>query len=299
MSHHKHLRIVIEDIYNNNNILTNDLTLRLVNEFRYSNLYIPAKRIDSTLNFITYEFENLKITPLFTDYDEFFKFFKDDDIELLNNSFELYQNILKKGDIEGYILNPASEKYLFRKEFILSIKNIPKTNFYSNDTYDVEELKKLTDFDNKKLERFISNSDNIGNFEALFEVLSRSVLQTLMVSDVDLSYYSENGVISMEKYGPLAQMFTDNIGGVYATVFSSKNKLKEVKIDKFKYSQVINLSMLVNYVLSDDLDGIILNPTTDDVLIPRALLLKYSLGFEKFANDEKLCNSIYYLFLID
>ena len=41
----------------------------------------------------------------------------------------LYQNIIKTTDIEGYILNPASEKYLFKKEFILGIENIPKTNF--------------------------------------------------------------------------------------------------------------------------------------------------------------------------
>ena len=51
MTNHKHLRVVIEDIYANNNQLTEDLTLRLIHEFRYSNLYIPAKRDDFTLNF--------------------------------------------------------------------------------------------------------------------------------------------------------------------------------------------------------------------------------------------------------
>jgi hypothetical protein len=60
--------------------------------------------------------------------DEFRKFYGGSDIEVLNNSFELYQNIIKTTDIEGYILNPASEKYLFKKEFILGIENIPKTN---------------------------------------------------------------------------------------------------------------------------------------------------------------------------
>ena len=41
---HKHLRQVIEDIYLNDNNVTEELLLRLINEFRYSNLYIPAKR---------------------------------------------------------------------------------------------------------------------------------------------------------------------------------------------------------------------------------------------------------------
>ena len=70
---HKHLRTVIEDIYLNDNELTQDLLVRLVHEFRYSNLYIPAKKQDDTLNFIIYEDEGEKITPLFTDLDEFHK----------------------------------------------------------------------------------------------------------------------------------------------------------------------------------------------------------------------------------
>ena len=104
MTNHKHLRLVLEDIYLNDNKLTEDLTLRLINEFRYSNLYIPAKRDEFTLNFIIYEDDGLKLTPLFTDKDEFHKFFKDsEDIELMENSFELYQNILLTTDIEGYV----------------------------------------------------------------------------------------------------------------------------------------------------------------------------------------------------
>ena len=300
MTNHKHLRVVIEDIYSNNNELTEDLYLKLINEFRYSNLYIPAKRDEFTLNFIIYEDDDLKLTPLFTDPDEFHKFFRDEsDIELMQNSFELYQNILKTSDIEGYILNPASEKYLFRKEFILSIKNIPKTNFYSTNTYTKEEIREFLNARNDDLEEFISNRNNIGDYEGLFERLSKSRLLTLMVSDVDLRQYAENGIISMMDSGPLAEMFTDNVGGAYATIFSSEDKLKHLSTKKFKYSQVINLAMLVNFVLVEDMDGIVLNLGTDDVLIPRSQLLRYSLGFEKFANDEKLSNSIYYMFVIE
>ena len=111
MTNHKHLRTVIEDIYSNDNQLTENLLTKLINEFRYSNLLIPAKSENGTLNFIIYEENDSKFTPLFTDSDEFYKFFKDDDIIFLENSFELYQNVLKTSEIEGYILNPASEKY--------------------------------------------------------------------------------------------------------------------------------------------------------------------------------------------
>ena len=300
MTNHKHLRVVIEDIYANHNQLTEDLTLRLIHEFRYSNLYIPAKRDEFTLNFIIYEDDNgLKLTPLFTDPDEFKKFFKDEeDIELMQNSFELYQNVLMTSDIEGYILNPATEKYVFTKEFILDIKNTPKTNYYSTNTYSIDELKALKDSKNEKLEKFIANRQNVGDYEALFEQLSKSNLLTLMVSDVDLAPKAKDGVISMMDSGPLAQMYTDNVGGVYATIFSSEDKMKAANTDKFTYSQVINLSMLVNFVLSEDMEGIVLNPESDNVLIPRVTLLRYSLGFERFANDEKLSDSIYYMFLM-
>ena len=301
MTNHKHLRVVIEDIYSNNNQLTEELTLRLINEFRYSNLYIPAKRDDFSLNFIIYEDDNgAKLTPLFTDQDEFRKFFTDDeDIELMQNSFELYQNVLKTSDIEGYILNPATEKYVFLKEFLLDIKHAPKTNYYSTDTYTVDELKTLKDSRNDELNRFIENRNNIGDYEGLFEKLASSNLITLMVSDVDLTPKASDGVISMMDSGPLAQMYTDTVGGVYATIFSTQDKLKAVETAQYKYSQVINLSMLVNFVLSEDMEGIILNPGSDNILIPRVTLLRYSRGFEKFANDMKLADSIYYMFLIE
>ena len=305
MTNHKHLRTVIEDIYDNGNELTDELTLRLIHEFRYSNLHIPAKRDEFTLNFIIYEDDRgLRLTPLFTDTDEFRKFFKDeedidmDDIELMQNSFELYQNVLKTSDIEGYILNPATEKYVFTKEFILDIKNIPKTNFFSTNACTGDELKQLKSSRNDDLEAFIQNPKNVGNYEALFEMLSRSTLLTLMVSDADLSAKASGGVISMMDSGPLAQMYTDNVGGAYATIFSSEDKIKEVSSEKFMYSQVVNLAMLVNFVLSEDMDGIILNPQSDNVLIPRATLLRYSIGFERFANDERLADAIFYMFEI-
>lgn len=297
MTNHKHLRTVLEDIYLNDNRLTEDLAVRLINEFRYSNLFIPARRDESGLSFVIYEEDGMRLTPLFTDRDEFDKFFNGmDGLTIMENSFELYQNVLLTSDLDGYILNPATEKYVFDRDFVLDIKNIPKTNFYSSNTYSKYEIRELKDSKNPDLEAFIENPNNIGDYEALFERMSHSVLLTLMVSDVDFTQKAEDGIISLMDIGPAAQMYTDKVGGVYATIFSSEDKLKMVKTDQYKYSQVINLAMLVNFVLTEDMDGIVLNPESDNVLIPRATLLRYSLGFERFANDEKLSNSIYYMF---
>ena len=300
MANHKHLRTVIEDIHLNNDELTEELLLRLINEFRYSNLLIPAKRQNDTLNFIIYDDEDGKITPLFTDRDEFRKFYRDDDIQVLENSFELYQNVIRTTDIDGYILNPASEKYLFTDKFILGITNLPKTNFYSSNPYSKEELKNLRDsINNESLEGFIENPSNRGYFEGLFEKLSESTVMALMLSGQDLSQFAEDGIISMQETGPLAQMYIDRIGGEYATVFTSEDKMRAVGGDSFRYSQIVNVATLVNFVLSEDMDGIVINPESDNVLIPRSELLRYSLGFEKFADDERLSTSIFYMFAIE
>ena len=297
MSNHKHLRTVIEDIHANDDKLTEDLLFKLINEFKYSNLLIPAKKEKGTLNFIIYEDDDAKITPLFTDRDEFRKFYSDDDIQVLENTFELYQNVIKTTEIEGYILNPASEKYLFSSEFILSITNLPKTNFYSSNPYTESELKDIrNNIDNGDLEDFITSPSNVGYFEGLFEKLSSSTLLALMLSNRNLTPYAEDGIISMQSTGPLARMHVDRIGGEYATLFTSEEKMGHVRTDLYRYSQIVNLATLVNFVLNEDMDGIVVNPDSDNVLIPRSELLKYSLGFEKYANDERLSTSIFYIF---
>ena len=295
MSNHKHLRVVIEDIYANDNRLNENLALKLVNEFRYSNLYIAARKENDTLNFITYEYNDMKLTALFTDHDEFRKFHHEEDIQLLQNSFELYQNILKTTDFDGYILNPASERYLFTKEFILTITNIPKTNFYTTEAYSAGELLDIyRNVDNRYLEEYISNPKNVGDYEMLFERLANSTILTLMVSDMEF----DNDIIDLREIGPVAGMYTDKVGGIYVTIFSSTDRIRHVNTSKFKYAQLVNLAMLVNYVLVEDLDGIVLNPDSDNVLIPRSVLLRYSLGFERYANDARLCEALYYMFAL-
>ena len=296
MTNHKHLRTVIEDIYSNENQLTEELTARLIHEFRYSNLYIPAKRENDTLNFIIYEDEGSKLTPLFTDMDEFRKFYKNDEnIQVLQNPFELYQNVLKTTDIDGYVLNPSTEKYLFKKEFILAIKNIPKTNFYTTNPYSQEELLSLKkSVDNTDLESFIGDRSYVGDYESLFEKMANSQLLGLMLSDLSI----DKEIISLKQSGPIASMYTDNIGGVYATVFTSESKMDVINTDKNKYSQLVNLATLVNFILTEDMYGLILNPESDNVLIPRVTLLRYSLGFEMYANNERLSEAMYYLFKI-
>ncbi len=294
---HKHLRLAIEDYCVND---SKELLLRLINELRYSSLYIPSRRRDGKLVFDIYEEgTGLKLTPLFTDLDEVRKFYGSQDVEVFSNSFELYQNVLKTNDIEGYILNPASEKYLLESKFILAIRDIPKTTYVTSNPYSPEDLKEMANNTNPALESFVEKRQNVGNYEALFEMMSDSTIMAMMISDRDLTPFFKDGILNMQLTGPVASMYVDEIGGKYACIFSSRQKMGEVKSSKYKYAQIVNLSMLVNFVLTEDMDGIILNPSADDVLIPRQTLLNYSVGFEKYANDERLSDSMYYIFQIE
>ncbi len=177
----------------------------------------------------------------------------------------------------------------------MTITNIPKTNFYTTDAYSAGELLDIyRNVDNRYLEEYISNPKNVGDYEMLFERLANSTILTLMVSDMEF----DNDIIDLREIGPVAGMYTDKVGGTYVTIFSSTDRIRHVNTSKFKYAQLVNLAMLVNYVLVEDLDGIVLNPDSDNVLIPRSVLLRYSLGFERYANDARLCEALYYMFAL-
>lgn len=295
MIRHEHLKTAVEDYCMNGG---KEILLRLANEFRYSSLYIASKRHDGKLVFDIYERDGVRLTALFTDLDEVAEFYDPGEVEVFSNSFELYRNLLKTSEIDGYILNPASLNYLLEKEFVLSISNMPKTAYVTSNPYSGEELKAMLECENTNLNDFIEKRHYLGNYEGLFERLSESVVLALMISDSDLSGLFENGILNMQLTGPLSSMYADTVGGRYAAIFSSKEKLLKVATSKFRYAQVINLSMLVNFVLSQDMDGIILNPSSDDILIARPVLLRYSLGFERYADDERLSDSMYYIFEI-
>lgn len=291
MTSNRHLKTAVDDYR-----LSADrkILLRIANELRYSSLLIPYRRREAKPVFDIYEGDDGEIlTPIFTDHEEVERFYMPGEIEVLNASFELCRNITKTSDIEGYVLNPASQAYLLKKDFIIAITDIPKTFYHSPNPYSPKELKDMSFCENRALEDFVQN---MADYEELFEMLSKSTLLTLMVSDNDISPFFKDGILDMRSTGPAAAMHIDDVGGSYATIFSSRDRLNAVKTDKFKHVQVVNLSMLVNFVLSEDMDGIILNPSSDDVLIPRQKLLSYSLGFEKYANDERLADSVYYIF---
>jgi hypothetical protein len=134
------------------------------------------------------------------------------------------------------------------------IKEFPEHRYSPDDGYTASELKSLRDsIDNGHLEEFIKNSSNIGRYEELFSEISDSTLLTLMVSRDDLDFMAEDGVISMVETDPKGFLYLDELGGKYATVYTSEDKIANVTTDLNKYSQLVNFSQLTNFILNDDL----------------------------------------------
>ena len=126
--------------------------------------------------------------------------------------------------------------------------------------------------------------------------MSDSTLLTFLVSDEDLSHYAEDGVIPTRENGYLGNHYMEGLGGKYGTIYTSEDKISRVNLAKNKYSQIVNLSQMMYSVLTDDMDGIIINPGEENVILTREVLLDFSDVIEKTCNDSRLNSAINYMF---
>ncbi|WP_458453094.1 SseB family protein [Methanobrevibacter sp.] len=295
---HDNLRKTLEEIHVQGEDVEDSTVERFVNEMKHSSLIIAADKSDDDINFRVFEHEGKDYGVLFTDMDEFRKSFSDEECESHLFDFELYKKMIELGIIEGFLINPESECFLLKKELFLEITDLPEHTYDDDNAYDAQELKRLYDnINNDSLESFIANPDNIGKYDELFAHISDSVMLTLMLSDADLTDYASNGVICMLETGPLAFLYIDEVGGQYSTLFTSVDKMSFVDTDLKKYSQIVNVSIMTNFVLNDDMDGIIINPGSDNVLLTRDILFEYSPVLEKTCNDVRLNSAIFHLFV--
>ena len=297
---HDNLRRSLEEIHDNLDDLDDFAVDRFISELKHSNLIIAADLDSTSLKFRLVRFEGKAYGLLFTDMAEFRKCLSDDESGSHTYDFNVYKTIIQEGALDGYVINPASEGFFLKRDLVLAITDLPHHRYASDDAYTSSQLKTLKDsIDNEALEDFIRNPSNIGDYDGLFEMISDSTLLTLMLSDEDLSCFANDGVISMMETGPIGFLYLDEIGGQYATVYTSESKIANVATGYNKYSQLVNFSQLANFILNDDMDGIIINPNSDNVLLTREVLLEYSNLLERTCNDSRLNGAIFSLFLIE
>ncbi len=297
---HDNLRKSLEILHDDAANISDADMEKFIRELKHSILIIAADICESSVNFTTVEYDGKDYGLLFTDMNEFRKLFSDDNQESHEFDFHIYQSIVKGNMLEGFLLNPASEGFLLKKELFLRIEDLPNHEFEAEEVFTTNELKNLKEsINNSDLEEFIRDSSNIGKYEELFEKMSHSTLLTLMISDVDLREFAKDGVISLMETGPMGFLYIDEIGGSYATVYTSENKISNVHTPLNKYSQIVNFSQMTNFILSDDMDGIIINPGSDNILLTRDTLMQYYGLLEKTCNDTRLNTAIMHMFLME
>lgn len=297
---HDNLRKSLEILYDDIENIPDSEIEKFFGELKHSSLIIAAEINGALVNFSTVENEGKAYGLLFTDMDEFRKLLSDEEHESHIFDFLVYQTFVKEDMIDGYILNAESECFLLNEEFVLAVDDLPLHEFEAKEVFTTSELKNLKDsINNTDLERFIMDPLNLGKYEELFEKMSHSTLLTLMVSDIDLTEFAEDGVISMMETGPLGFLYLDEIGGTYATVYTSEEKISNVRTPLNKYSQIVNFSQMTNFILNDDMDGIIINPCCENILLTRETLMHYSGLLEKTCNDTRLNTAIMHMFLME
>ena len=297
---HDNLRRIMQEIKDVEGDAPLETYHSLFREMRHSCLLTPANVNGDKVNVIYAKIEDESFGALFTDMDEFRKVFPDFDVEAHSFDFSQYVEMLEKGNLRGFFINMSGEDFIFPREFVKYLGDMPEMTYSHEDSYTSDDLKSLKDsMDNSDLEDFLNDPANIGRYEELFDKISDSTILTLRLSRENLNAMAEDGVISMKETGPLGFLYTDNGGGMYATAFTSDDKIRTIPTALNKYSQLINFSQMTNYVLSDDLDGIIINPNEENVLLTREVLLEYSPLLEMMCNDSRLNSAIFYLFTME
>ena len=297
---HENLRRTIEDLKNFDELEPGNVSFeRFENELRHSRLIVAADINDENFTLQTWD-DGEVYGVLFTDMDEFRKSFSDEESESHSFDFWMYKTMVDLGLVEGFLLNPESESLVLGKVLFDNMEDLPKHKYDNENSFKAAELKELKDkIDNQRLERFISDPSNIGKYDELFDCVGDSTMLTLMVSDDDLKEYAVDGVINTMETGPLGSLYIDRIGGKYATAYTSEDKIGLINTESNKHSQIVNFSMMTDFVLNDDMDGIIINPGYDDVLITRNVLLEYWPMLKDTCNDSRLNSAIFHMFLME
>ena len=294
---HEYLRKVIEEVESQEDPSIESINT-LVEEIKHSNLILAANFLSDGINCPSVSINDEDFGLLFTDMSEFNKVFSKNEFEAHENVFEFHRKLLDLTNLKGYVINIESECFVIWDDLIDKFGVMPKFNFSSDDTYTTSELKQLKDsINNGDLENFVENPKNIGRYEELFDKISGSTMFVLRLTRDEFN--CENGILNLKERGPVGFLYKNDYYGNYAPVYTSEAKMVNVNTHLNKYSQLINFSQIANSVLAGDMDGIIINPDTDNVILTRDVLLEFSPIIDEICNNSKLNSGIFHIFSIE
>lgn len=299
----KHLSYILEHVklfMDDCEKIPSELLLHLIGELRVSNLIIPVIEEDEEFIFETIVLEDETYMPLFTSIEEFEK--HTSEFDALSNDFELYLEIINESGLEGIVINIESLNLRFDREFLSQIPEETPISFSgTEDAYNPEELKEIfNSISNEEFVDYMQNNIDHEDLEALMVELSNCHLLNAIISDENLEEFAEDGIINSKDVDGFNLFIIDDDPIHLAVLFTSKQEL----IDTFGdceyniYGQITILTDLFEFILRNDLDGIVINPNSQCQYILREELISQARGIELIPEDDKFRDSLDYAFLI-
>lgn len=281
---HKHLRKILEDNYdfvrNDGDISDEDFEM-LLYELFYSTLIVPTSSVEGEIfPIIIGDGNGNSFMPLFTDLVEYEKAFANkEDIHPIVSDFDTYMNL----GIEGIVINPTCEQFSFSsKAFKDKEKTLRSAYDITDETLDRDELKELL---NSKSSLDLSD---VYDYDAFFKSLADSV----MFTSPDLKNISigEKGIVEIDGGIPV-----NSTPEGYLKLFTTKEEMKK---GGDRYASVVNLDYFIDFIIRMDFNGLIINPSTEAIVVERNVLLANFDGFRKYYNSSKYAKAADYAFVI-
>ena len=289
----KNLMTAVREMSNfmiNNTQPPEDLIFKLVMEIRVSTLILPANLDDDGIDFAHIEAGGRRLIPLFSDNSELLKF----SIEYVgvDNPFIYYRNMLDDLNFDGIVINPENEGFVIDKYLVEDIPDFTDTSQFEG--YSPEKFREIAfDLQNERLLNFIRDDRNFRNYDGLKEIIYDSIFLSVVVPGSEVGEIPENGIITRQDVGGFSLLNKKSGLHDYCVLFSDVDAIEKAG---FEYMQVCNLYETLKFVLNNDMDGIILNPDTDEYFIPRTVLLE--LMADDNLLDKNLSNAFDYAFIL-
>lgn len=304
-----HLKDVVEDLrkfLDNEEDAPLELIMSFICELKVSNLLIPGAEEEDSFAFehIASEEDGSTYIPLFTDIEEYEKHsLEDSEFEPVSFDFEFYKDLVLENDIDGIILNVEGDFMPIERNFIEEmIQEFEVSQDDSTEPYKPEELKNIFEnVSNDELVEFIRDDEANDDIEKLYVELSNSTLLNLVISDESLDGHANDGIITGDDVDGFSLCTIENEEIHLGAIFTDRQAIdKAINAESglYYYGQVTVLSELFDFILRNDMDGVVINPNSDDYLIAREDILPQATGIEIIVENPVFRNSLDYAFML-
>ena len=299
----KHFKRVLREVkehFENDKNPPEDMFLEFLMELKYSNLLLPGMTENNELvtDIINADDTGTSALSLYTDDEEFAKDESINEIyDPLPYDLAFYIDFVNEDGLDGIVINNSTDCFFMNAEFLNNELLIDDISIENNpEAYGPHQLKDIAEsVTNPSMTDYMADFSGDIYVEDLMIEMSNATFLDVIGSKEDFSNHEIDGIINLRDVVEWEPCTISLDYGDFAFLFTSKKAITD-KMDfssDFHYAyQVTVLSVLIEFVLRSDLDGIIINSVSDYFIIPRQALLIYSGKLD----NPSLMNGIDYAF---